>query len=94
MKAEELKAKVTKVKIFEFRVSNPYGSVATGACGCWKEKFDDSVLPSTQEQEKEMNKFLKGKTIKNVVVNTYDIHQHNNGGCDTIIVRYTYFYEE
>ena len=93
MKAEELKAKVTKVKVFEFQVSNPYGSVATGPQGCWKERFEND-LPSTQEQEKEMNKFLKGKKIINVLVNTYNIHSHNNGGCKTIIVRYTYFYED
>lgn len=89
-----------KVKIFEFQVSNAFGSLASGKYGCHKERWteQDNGLTSTPEQENEIDNFLSevgrnGGRVVSINENVYPFHRHNNGGCDSYIVRYSIFYE-
>jgi hypothetical protein len=97
---EQFKFKVMKVKIFEFRVSIGNGSNLTGAEGCWAKNWEDNAhkLTPTKQQEKEINKFLEkvekdGGEVVNINENVYTYSRHNNGGCDSVIVRYTIIYK-
>ncbi len=53
--------------------------------------FKESATPT--EIDKTINTFIKDKNIINITPITYTINQHNNGGFDRVIIRYTIIYE-
>lgn len=82
------------VRIFEFPISNFTGSLITGPLGAWQDKAQLKNLPTTNHQEDEMNEFMSTVDVKDVIVTPLTIMNHSNGGCNTIVIRYTVLYEE
>lgn len=97
---------MTKVKTFEFRVSNWLGRESA----VWldaailkkqadynkkhKSLTDPNHIFSPAEMDKVVNDFITDKDVIDIKVSNYIYDRHNNGYCDSVVEVYTVLYKE
>ena len=84
----------TRVKVFRFEVSNP----ASSPCkeDLQKEHFQKLLqqLISEDTIEDTINDFIQDKSNVSILVNTVQVHTHNNARGNTVDLIYTISYTE
>lgn len=83
-----------KVKVFRFEVSNASSKICSGddsSSWYYKERMK---LSNEYSIENAINEFLEDKILINIVINTVDVHYHNNGRGNIIHLVYTVIYKE
>lgn len=83
-----------KIKIFEYLVSKYAGSNATQGYGAWKHKFTPELLTPNEDQEREVNAFMENHNVIDINIMHYQIISNGNGGCHSIVIRYTITYTD
>lgn len=89
-----------RIKTFEFQVSCWAGSrLIPNQTAKGRDAFNAMRISSTSEIDKEINEFIhncavKEWEIKDIKIDHYTLHRHNNGYDDTIIAKYTIIYNE
>ena len=85
---------MTKVKVFNFEVSNcAYGASKENSKEYWY-KVDNPKLVSYDEIERILTDFLKDKNYIDMKVTTVDANYHNNALANTIILVYSIVYTD
>ena len=85
---------MTKVKVFNFEVSNcAYGADKDDFKERWY-KINTPKLVSYDEVEETINNFLKDKNYIDMKVTTVDADYHNNGLANKVILVYTIIYTD
>lgn len=82
-----------KIKVFRFEVSNWTSSPMSRDVGSERFKTSQDELISEEVIENTINKFINGKLVESISVNTIDIEYHNNGRGNTIHLIYTISYK-
>lgn len=71
-----------KISVFKYKASE---TGITNDCG---------ECVNTEVIESEINNFIKDKVLRDIKVNTFTTHQHNNGGDNEVFLVYTLTYED
>lgn len=84
-----------KIKTFEFIVSYNYG-LSTKPYGAWDKDWQkgDKDMKTPEEIDEIIQNYISNKKVSSIAVNNYVLATHNNGGCETNVVRYTILTEE
>lgn len=88
-----------KIVKLEFQISNDIGTKNVGI-GAWKKDYgeDKDNLYNSSDIEKDINNTLhllekNGSEIIDVRTDFVTIHEHNNGGCNTVFEYVTILYK-
>lgn len=83
-----------KVKVFRFRVSNWTTLSFDKDKKMLAHTEAQKELVSEEQIEEIINNFIVDKQVKDIIVNTVDVHFHNNGRSNSIDLVYTVLYRE
>lgn len=89
-----------RIKTFEFQISCWAGSrLIPNQTPKGMTAFREMTISSTSEIDEKINEFIQYCTvkeweIKDIKIDHYTLHRHNNGYDDTIIAKYTIIYNE